>query len=438
MLASLGLTAAAGCAALLGFDDVDYGGLADASVDAGGSVAPDVSDGSSGVDVTPDAYGLLLPLGRATIATGETHACAVTNDGRVFCWGSNVNWQLGFDAPDACAGMYGPRPCVTEPQEVPLSVGSPAVELAAGYTSTCARLDDGRVFCWQKSSGTKQVGNLVPVVQIAAAVTTYFGIDDAGTLWAWGSDNQSELGDDCAKLGLGATTPVAIDAGQVVWVRAGSDSFSVCAGTTTGDVLCWGLNNYGQLAAPIPSLDAGTDGQAGHCIAKGVAGVPTPKHLAVDASAGLISLNADNACVVVADGGVKCFGHDLAGTLVGLSEPGPVDVTLPLQDGAPSLATDVAVAPYFACALLTSGAAMCWGDSSGLGRNAVAAHNGPGLVRVDDGGVLTGITELHAGYNFLCARVTGGDAYCWGYNDYGQLGNPDAAQWTASRVNLPP
>lgn len=38
---------------------------------------------------------------------------------------------------------------------------------------------------------------------------------------------------------------------------------------------------------------------------------------------------------------------------------------------------------------------------------------------------LTGVTQLSGGPAHLCARTAGGEVYCWGANDHGQLGTGD-------------
>jgi alpha-tubulin suppressor-like RCC1 family protein len=37
---------------------------------------------------------------------------------------------------------------------------------------------------------------------------------------------------------------------------------------------------------------------------------------------------------------------------------------------------------------------------------------------------LTGVTSIAYGYDHTCALVTGGSVYCWGYNQFGELGDP--------------
>lgn len=76
------------------------------------------------------------------VEVGGRHACALRRSGRVTCWGANDAGQLGF-APAANLDHDLPA---APPRDVP-DLAS-AVELAAGDDFTCARLDDGRVFCW--------------------------------------------------------------------------------------------------------------------------------------------------------------------------------------------------------------------------------------------------------------------------------------------------
>ena len=77
------------------------------------------------------------------------------------------------------------------------------------------------------------------------------------------------------------------------------------------------------------------------------------------------------------------------------------------------------------CALDTSGAAYCWGYNyyGELGDGSTADSSVP--VAVDTSGALAGktLTQITAGGFHACALDTAGAAYCWGYNDSGQLGD---------------
>jgi alpha-tubulin suppressor-like RCC1 family protein len=95
------------------------------------------------------------------VAVGTQHACALSVDGTVSCWGSGyLGNGAGFEvtqAPRAVNGLTG------------------IVELTAGYDATCALRGDGAVLCWgDNASGTAGIGApgaavLVPTPTLAGA-----------------------------------------------------------------------------------------------------------------------------------------------------------------------------------------------------------------------------------------------------------------------------
>jgi hypothetical protein len=153
----------------------------------------------------------------------------------------------------------------------------------------------------------------------------------------------------------------------------------------------------------------------------------------LDAAVVGVSINVFSGCAALADGTVACFGADQYGSLGGRAGPGPVPVSLP----QPATAVGVASSGVFGCSRLREQHVMCWGLNSGLGRGIAGGQSPPGLVLLEDGGALAGVTELGAGAEFACARVASGDVYCWGMNDFGQLGDPTSSGLFAHRVPLP-
>ena len=87
--------------------------------------------------------------------------------------------------------------------------------------------------------------------------------------------------------------------------------------------------------------------------------------------------------------------------------------------------TQISAGDFATCALSSTGAAYCWGyNASGeLGNNSTVNSSVP--VAVSTAGVLSGVTltEITAEYTNVCALSSTGAAYCWGQNNYGQLGN---------------
>ena len=91
----------------------------------------------------------------------------------------------------------------------------------------------------------------------------------------------------------------------------------------------------------------------------------------------------------------------------------------------PEQQTSVAIHGH-SCGLTTTGEAYCWGynqngelgDGSFWNRSVPVAVLNPGSV------TWAGIA---AGGSGACSATTGGAAYCWGLNDYGQLGDGSTA-----------
>lgn len=136
-------------------------------------------------------------------------------------------------------------------------------------------------------------------------------------------------------------------------------------------------------------------------------------------------------CALDSTGTAYCWGWNFYGELgAGLDEttlwssnvPVAVDTTF-LPPGVSF--TQIAAGGSDTCALDAAGAAYCWGyDEFGeLGDNSTVDSDIP--VAVDTSGVLAGqtLTQVTVGWQDACAVGAGGAAFCWGDNSYGELGN---------------
>jgi hypothetical protein len=70
-----------------------------------------------------------------TLVSGERHACGLTTQGTVWCWGDSTSGRLGL-APE----LNGPGQVV--------ELGSDVTAISAGPTHTCARRSDASIWCW--------------------------------------------------------------------------------------------------------------------------------------------------------------------------------------------------------------------------------------------------------------------------------------------------
>jgi alpha-tubulin suppressor-like RCC1 family protein len=215
----------------------------------------------------------LIPLGAgrtvAAIGAGDLHTCAALDDGTLRCWGTNEEGELGL----------GDTTARSRPGEaVDLGPGRSAVEIAAGFDFTCARLDDGEVKCWGLNrSGQLGLGDTTarlrptaPValgdgrraVQISAGFAFACARLDDGAVKCWGDNASGQLGLGDSE---GRTSPAtAVDLGsglKAVEIAAGL--IHVCAHLDSGVVKCWGDNDGRQLGNPDPLPRGGRPDELG-------------------------------------------------------------------------------------------------------------------------------------------------------------------------------
>jgi alpha-tubulin suppressor-like RCC1 family protein len=191
----------------------------------------------------------------------------------------------------------------------------------------------------------------------------------------------------------------------VASVSAGNSH--TCAVTTAGGLKCWGADNLGQL---------GNDSS--------LVNKPTPVDvLGLTSGVASVSAGGFHTCAVTTLGGLKCWGYNNYGQLgdnSATNKPTPVDV-LGLTSGVAS----VSAGDSHTCAVTTSGGAKCWGrDNYGQLGNDAALTNKP--TPVDVQGLTSGVVSIVAGGYHACALTATGGLKCWGYNNYGQLGDNSA------------
>src|SRR5262249_12280133 len=138
---------------------------------------------------------------------------------------------------------------------VPVAGLTDAVELTAGGAQTCARRRSGAVACWGNNfsgalgDGTTTTGQPAPVpipgltdaVELAAGGVHTCARRSTGAVICWGSNAYGQAGDGTVTTRRPAPVPVA-DLTDVVELAAGGAH--TCARRSTGAVACWGDNRH--------------------------------------------------------------------------------------------------------------------------------------------------------------------------------------------------
>jgi len=279
-----------------------------------------------------------VPLGAPAldVVVGPNYTCVLLDvpGDNVHCWGEVL---ADFGVPD----FFDTKPVNRgdEPGEVPgpaLQLGGPVTQLAFGLFNSCALLADGALRCWAIDVGEDSTPFLRfslpdlprPVVQLMGWFEVCMLLE-SGEVWCSDYDPPYKV----------------IGNRQVSQISCGDEH--ICARFADGDVHCWGSNQYGQLGDP--DVEEAGDPLAG----------PVPLgEAAVDIAAG-----SSHTCAVLASGGVKCWGSNLAGQLGHpVTEIRDPQLFGPIPLGGSARAVTVGVG--HTCAQLHGGAVTCWGSNS--------------------------------------------------------------------------
>jgi alpha-tubulin suppressor-like RCC1 family protein len=338
------------------------------------------------------------------ITAGKYHTCALLLTGDIKCWGRREQGQTGsepLNTDPTTIGKWYPecretsRDCDLEKLQ-PVDLGAhKAIAVSAGGYHTCAILDNGAVKCW----GDNLSGQL--------------GLGDTEA-----RDTPEEMGENLPAVNLGrGRTAKAIEAGFEA---------STCALLDNMTVKCWGYNGYGTLGQG-DKVNRGDDADE---MGDRLAAI----NLGTGKLAKAISLGYSNACAILNDNTVKCWGRNTSGQL-GLGDkahrgdsPGEMGDFLPnVALGSNFVPSSLSSHGYHTCARATNGRVKCWG-ANGEGQ----LGQGDARNRGDEGGEMgdflasinlgTGVsaTAISAGQYHTCALLANRALKCWGWNRFHQ------------------
>lgn len=399
--------------------------------------------------------------GIANIAVGLEHVCASSSSGNVYCWGSNGSGELGNNSTTES----------DTPVEV-LGVGgtgnlSGVVNITAGEWYSCAQLSSGNEYCWGSNSngqlgnntttesntpvevvGVGGTGYLSGVVSVTSGQENSCALTSSGYVYCWGSGFEGDLGDNSTsdtstpvEVWTGTqgdssgyfTTNTKVSAITPSQIASYAGGLHTCALSTAGNVYCWGANSNGQL---------GDNTSSGPQTCNSVSCSETPVEvLGVGGSgylSGMVSLTAGNThtCALSTVGNVYCWGNNSNGQLgnnTTTQENVPVEVLGVGGSGYLSGIVSIAAGALHTCALSELGNVYCWGEDyyGDLGNNSTTDSHVPvEVVGVGGVGYLSGVASITGGGGSFshCVVSSSGNVYCWGNNQYGNLGNNTTTQ----------
>ena len=218
---------------------------------------------------SPPSTPINLGAGRTAVAVsaGHHHTCAILDNGDLKCWGNDGDPSGGGQLGDGGGIAWTHTPPSTP---IDLGVGRTAIAVSAGEDHTCAILDNGDLKCWgsdeygQLGNGPSITGNQysppsTPIdlgsgrtaVAVSAGWSFTCAILDNGDMKCWGWDNGQ------GRLGIGSlpgnqwieapqSTPIDLGTNRTA-VASSSSGRHTCAILDNGDMKCWGFGQFGQL-----------------------------------------------------------------------------------------------------------------------------------------------------------------------------------------------
>jgi alpha-tubulin suppressor-like RCC1 family protein len=191
-----------------------------------------------------------LPGKVTQIVNSGLRGCAVVNKGKAFCWGDDTDGALGHNGsgqkslPVAVLGLPSSDP----------------VQMATGQISSCALVAGGQIWCWG-SNLDGELGNGSPLgshsnqpvqvslggtaTQLAGLGQTFCALVQTGDVFCWGDGTHGELGDNATS---DSNVPVQVVNLGSRAIEISGVGYSACALLENPvDVQCWGDNYAGEL-----------------------------------------------------------------------------------------------------------------------------------------------------------------------------------------------
>jgi len=345
-----------------------------------------------------------IPSTWTDLDVGTYYSVAKSSNGQIYSWGENVYGQLGDGT--------------TVTRSTPVKAGAAAVT----YTEPVY---------WSKTAAGGGPGTFQDT----------FGIRSNGSLWAWGSNNGGQLGDNTI---VAKSSPIQI--GTSSWSQIGAGFSHAVAIDSTGALYAWGSNvTYGQLgdnttvakSSPVKigssswsllsvgylhnaAIDttgklytwgSGINGQIGDSTATSKSN-PT---LIGASSWSVASAGTSNTAAIDINGRLFTWGY---GNLANLGDGTTVTKSSPVQVGSSSWAK-VSVGGSNTLAITIDGSLYVWGSGSNgqLGDGTTVQKSLPTKIGSSSWSFVS------AGQSHCAAIDSVGRLFTWGNDANGQLGD---------------
>jgi alpha-tubulin suppressor-like RCC1 family protein len=338
------------------------------------------------------------------VSGGETHTCGITTDNRAYCWGLNYYGQLG-DGSFGAAKITRPVAAVADRR---------FLEIRVGINFTCALTTGSQIYCWGLNTegrlgiGSTQPYSLEPALlaggrryrQLRVGSSHGCAITLADVTFCWGRNDFGQVGDGTT---INRRSPVRV-VGGITFRAVSAGSLHTCGLNLARRAYCWGRNSNGQL---------GLNNSITQLRPAGVVG---------GRAFNVLSAGAWHTCGVGTDAKAYCWGWNRYGQLGDGTTNRRSQPTL--VAGGMSF-SGVSPGGGHTCAVTPGKKAYCWGWNN-YGEVGDGTYGGAAMRLTPTavaGGLLFDRVIAAIGSSHSCGVSTAERAYCWGDNQFGQLGD---------------
>jgi len=380
----------------------------------GGNVGGQLGDGTKTNRSYPAQVGSANDW--AAMSVGNFHTVAIKKDGTLWAWGGNDQGQLG----DGTKGILANK-------NAPVQVGSSDdwAKVSAGGYHTVALKKDGTLWAWgsnensQLGNGSRtdrnnpvQVGSDKDWAAASAGWHHTVALKKDGTLWAWGSNGNGQLGDGAE---TDRNAPVQVGTSKD-WNVVSAGAAHTVAIKADGTFWAWGNNKYGQLGDGTETFSRST-----------------PAQVATSKDWNTVSAGFAHTVALRTDGTLWAWGRNIFGQLgdgtetnkntpvqAGASKDLATILVADQSDGAAETWVAVSSGSLHTVAIKANGTLWAWGNNEEgqLGDGTETDRDHP--VQVDNSNDWAAVS---AGHGHTVALKQEGTLWAWGWNSDGQLGN---------------
>jgi alpha-tubulin suppressor-like RCC1 family protein len=382
------------------------------------------------------------------VYAGNYQACAIGTNDRAYCWGYGLDGQLG---KGTLKTTFAPSTAVSAGD----SLVGPFLQfrtIQLGRTFGCGVTVAKQMYCWGRLNGSTlqptptgvtfsppTTVNTIATGERHTCITT-----PSGLAYCSGTNDEGELGDGSYTTAASYVSvfSAAVPPAFTTWSMVAAGSLHTCAvpryaGAGTVTPWCWGFNTSGQLGN-------------GSVVTSNIPVAVTMPALVTGIDSTSLVVGAAHSCAIVSTstslvsptGSVLCWGSNGYGQLGnGVAYTSTSFSNVAVAAAVGETFTSLTAGEYHTCGVTTAGTARCWGRNNagqlGDGTQVTPAT----AVPVTVAGSLTW-RSLSAGELFTCGvvgtasgggtTIGAGTVYCWGDNEYGQIG-----QRTAGTNGLP-